>query len=138
MANALFELGRQYILAGTINMTSDTIAAALLDLNTADVGVKAITGATNATPIVITATSHGFTNGDIVFIDGVGGNLAANGVWNIANQAASKFELTNPVSGGNAVGSVAYTFVGYAVNYCPSTYADYFDDFCTCIAGSNQ
>jgi|ERR1051326_1705425 hypothetical protein len=138
MVNALFELGRQYILAGTVNMTSDTIAASLLDLNTADVGIKTITGATNATPIVITATAHGFTNGDLVFIDGVGGNLAANGLWKIANQATNTFELTNPVSGGNAAGSGAYTSGGYAVNYGPSTSADFYDDFDGALVGTKQ
>src|SRR6266550_8917026 len=97
MVNALFEKGREGFLDGTYNWTQ-AISAALLDLNTADVGIKAITGATNATPIVITATAHGFTNGDLVFVDGVGGNLAANGLWKIANVAANTFELTNPVS----------------------------------------
>ena len=136
MANGLLELGRQYILAGTVNMTSDTIAAALLDLNTPDVGIKTITAASNATPINVTATAHGFTNGDLVFIDGVLGNLAANGVWKIANVAANTFDLTNPVSAANAVGSAAYTSGGYAVNIGPSTSADFYDDFDGALVGA--
>lgn len=38
----------------------------------------AITGATNATPIVVTAPSHGFKSGDLVSVNGVVGNTAAN------------------------------------------------------------
>ncbi len=138
MVNALFENGRQGIADDSIQLSTDTIKVALLDLGTADTAVKAITGATNATPIVITATAHGFTNGDLVFIDGVGGNLAANGLWKIANQAANTFELTNPVSGVNAVGSAAYTSGGYAVCYGPSASSDNFDDFDGCLVGTAQ
>jgi hypothetical protein len=138
VSNGLFELGRQYILAGTINMTSDTISVAALDLATNDVGIKTITGATNATPIVITATAHGFTNGDLVFVNGVGGNLSANGVWKIANVAANTFELTNPVSGVNVVGSAAYTSGGIAMCLGPSTSADFFDDFNAALVGAKQ
>src|SRR5262249_26844427 len=42
---------------------------------------KAITGATNASPIVVTSNGHGLTNGETVRISGVGGNTAANGFW---------------------------------------------------------
>jgi len=138
MVNAVLENGRQGIADDSIALSTDTIKVALLDLNTADNAVKAITGATNATPIVITATSHGFANGDLVFIDGVGGNLAANGFWKIANQTVNTFELTNPVSGANAVGSAAYTSGGYAVCYGPSTACDNFDDFDACLVGTAQ
>jgi len=140
MVNRLFEYGRQYILAGTINMTSDTIATALLDLNTTDVGIKAITGATNpGNPIQITSTAHGFSNGDIVFIDGVGGNLAANGLWAIAGVAANTFNLTDYISGANSTGSAAYTSGGYAVNMgVVSTTADFYDDFDGALVGTKQ
>jgi hypothetical protein len=136
MVNALFEKGREGFLDGTLDWDTQTFSAALLDLNTADVGVKAITGATNATPIVVTATAHGFTNGDLVFVDAVGGNLAANGFWKIANVAANTFELTNPVSAANAVGSAAYTSGGYAVNYGPSASGDNWDDFDGTLVGA--
>lgn len=39
-----------------------------------------ISGATNTSPIVITATAHGRTTGDNVFVRGVMGNTAANGI----------------------------------------------------------
>lgn len=133
----LFEKGREGFLDGSIDWDTDTIKAALLDLGTADTGIKAITGATNATPIVITATSHGFTNGDTVFIDGVGGNLGANGLWKIANVAANTFELQRP-DGTNAAGSGAYTSGGYAVCLGPSASSDNWDDFDGALVGTAQ
>jgi hypothetical protein len=102
-------------------------------LTTADTHVKAVTGATNATPIVLTITSHGWTNGDIIMVCDVGGNLSANGIWKIANQATNTVELTNPVSAANVVGSAAYTSGGYAVNL---TQLDFMNDIDGCIVGS--
>src|SRR5215213_3378691 len=102
MSVAVFVRGAEGLIDGTIDLDTDTLKLGLLDLGTADVGVKAVTAASNATPIVITSTAHGFTNGDLVLIGQVGGNLAANGVYKIANVAANTFELTyltNPVTG---------------------------------------
>lgn len=138
MVNALNEKGREGFLDGTIDWDTNTIKAALVDPATADTGIKAITGATNATPIVITATAHGFTNGDLVYIDGVGGNLSANGLWKIANVAANTFELTDPISAANAVGSGAYTSGGYAINYGPSASGDNVDDYDGAFIGTAQ
>lgn len=138
MANALFEKGREGFLDGTLDWDTQAFKVALLDLNTADTAVKAITGATNATPIVITATAHGFANGDLVIIGGVGGNLSANGVWKIANQATNTFELTDPITGGNAVGSGAFTSGGYAVCLGASGAADNLDDLDACRVGTDQ
>lgn len=131
----LFEKGRQGFADGGIDWDTDTIKAALLDLHTSETAVKAITGATNATPIVVTATGHGFSNGDLVYINGVLGNLAANGFWKIANVATNTFELQRP-DGTNAVGSGAYTSGGYAVCLGPSGSGDNWDDFDGCLVGS--
>ena len=117
MVNALFEMGRQGFLDGSLDWDTGTFSAALLDLNTADVGIKAIASSTNATPIVVTATSHGFANGDLVYIGDHLTNTAANGLWKIANQAANTFELTNPVSAANVTGNGVGGATGYAVNY---------------------
>jgi hypothetical protein len=136
VADALFELGRNGFLDGTLDFDTQTFSAALLDFGTADVGIKAITGATNATPIVITATAHGFTNGDIVSITGVAGNLAANGLWAIAGVAANTFQLTDPITAGNSTGSGAYTSGGFAVNYGPSASGDNWDDFDGALVGA--
>lgn len=116
MSNALFEKGREAFLgpaSGQVNWTNDTIKTVLIDINTLG---KAITGATNATPIVVTATAHGYTNGDTVIIYGVGGNTAANGRFKIANVTTNTFELTNYSTGANVAGSGAYTSGGFAVN----------------------
>lgn len=136
MVNALFEKGREGFLDGTLDWDTQAFSAALLDLNTADVGVKQIVSSTNATPIVITSTAHGFANGDLVFIDGHATNTAANGFWKIANQAANTFELTNPVSGANAVGNGVGGATGYCVNYGPSTSGDNWDDFDGALVGA--
>jgi hypothetical protein len=66
---------------------------------------KAITSSTDATPIVVTATTHGFSNGDVVLIYGHTTNVAANGTWKVANKTANTFELTNPYTGANIAGS---------------------------------
>lgn len=138
MANVLMEKGREGFLDGTLDWDTHTFKAALLDLDTATVGIKAITAATNATPINVTSTAHGFTLGDIVLIGKVGGNLAANGVWKIANVTANAFDLTDPITGTNVVGSAVYTSGGYAVNLGPSTSGDNLDDFSTAVVGTAQ
>lgn len=61
---------------------------------------KSITGATNATPISITCTAHGYSTGDTVVITGVGGNTNANGTWEITSTGANTFTLDG--SAGNA------------------------------------
>src|SRR6266576_3617808 len=136
MVNAMFEKGREGFLDGTLDWDTQAFAAALLDLNTADVGIKAIASSTNATPIVVTSTAHGFANGDLVFIDGHTTNTAANGFWKIANQAANTFELTNPVSAANSTGNGVGGATGYCVNYGPSAAGDNWDDFVAGIVGS--
>jgi hypothetical protein len=52
-----------------------------------------ITGATNATPIVITSTAHGLTTGTTVKISGVGGNTSANNTFIITVVDADTFSL---------------------------------------------
>lgn len=101
-----------------IDWESDDIRVLLVDIN--DYGV-AISGATNATPIVVTSNGHGINNGDIVAIVGVGGNTAANGVFIAANVTANTFELTaykepGVVDGTNVAGNGAYTSGGFFVN----------------------
>lgn len=65
-----------------------------------DSTTKSITSATNATPIVITATAHGFNTGDKVYITGVLGNTAANGTWVITRLTADTFSLNGSVGNG--------------------------------------
>lgn len=53
----------------------------------------AVTGATNASPIVITAASHGLVDRQPVTISGVGGNTAANALSYVKVLTANTFEL---------------------------------------------
>ena len=54
-----------------------------------------ITGLTQASPGVVTAASHGFSNGDIVRITGVSGMTEVNGkVYKVAGAATNTFNLT--------------------------------------------
>jgi hypothetical protein len=71
---------------------------------------KPITVASNATPIVITSVSHGFTAEDLVTVRSVGGNTAANGVWMVANPTDNTFELFGSIGNG------AYTSGGEALD----------------------
>ncbi len=62
---------------------------------------KAITGATNTTPIEITATGHGLITGDYATINGVLGNTSANGTFQINVTGVDTFTLNN--SDGNGI-----------------------------------
>jgi hypothetical protein len=73
--------------------------------------LKPITAATNANPIKITCTAHGFSTGDKVFIAGVGGNTNANGGYTITKVDANNFTLNG--RSGNASytsGGTVYSF----------------------------
>lgn len=63
---------------------------------------KAITSSTNATPIVVTTATHGYTTGDTVEITGHLVNTNANGTWIITVLSTTTFSL--PAS-GNGVGA---------------------------------
>jgi len=65
-----------------------------------------ITGATNATPIVITSVAHGRSTGDKIYNENVGGNTNANGVFSITKLTDDTYSLDN------SVGNAAYTSGG--------------------------
>lgn len=65
----------------------------------------AVTSSTDATPIVVTATSHGLNTGDLVMINGHATNIAANGIFKITKTSANAFSLQNYVTGANIAGS---------------------------------
>jgi len=78
-------------------------------------GGQNLTNATNATPISITATSHGLATGDSVEINNVSGNTAANGIWTITRVDANTFTLDTSVGNGayiSGTGSFAGRGVG--------------------------
>jgi hypothetical protein len=133
MANCLLETGRNALLAGTANWAtgkgaSGAIQAALITYTTFTTAMKQITGCTVATPGVVTATAHGFANGDVVLISGVGGTLTANGIFVIAGVATNTFQLTDYVTGANVTTVGTYTSGGIAINLGTSlggTWANY-------------
>lgn len=68
---------------------------------------KAISGATNANPLVITDTGHGYSNGDWVYITGMGGMTELNGLtWVVTNTTTNTYHLTDLF--GNAVNSTGF------------------------------
>jgi hypothetical protein len=71
-------------------------------------GSGSVTGATNASPIVITQTGHGKNTGDVARISAVGGNTAANGVWVIEKVTNDTYKLLG------STGNAAYTSGGTA------------------------
>lgn len=73
-------------------------------LGTGD-GTKAVTNTTNATPIVVSVATHGYSNGDGIQIAGVTGNTNANGDWVIAGVTAGTFELVGSQGNGAHGGS---------------------------------
>lgn len=77
---------------------------------------KTITGITQANPGVVTSNTHGFGNGDVVFLGDVVGMVQVNGrYFKVANVAANTFELQdlNGVN-VNTTGYTAYSSAGTA------------------------
>ena len=67
-------------------------------------GSVGLTGATNATPIVITSNNHGLNSTDQVRISGVTGNTAANGDFFITVINNNTFSLNGSAGNGNYAG----------------------------------
>ena len=67
-----------------------------------------ITGATNATPIVVTATAHGLYTGDWISISGITGNTNANGFFKVTRLTADTFSLQNYSTGADIAGNGTY------------------------------
>lgn len=100
---------RKLIRAGEADWTLATY------LRTDDPFTKTISGITKADPGVVTATAHGFSNGDIVQIEDVVGMTEVNmNTYKVANKAANTFELTDAATGANVdtSGYTAYDSVG--------------------------
>jgi hypothetical protein len=93
-----------------------------------------ITGATQANPVVISSTGHGYSNGDEIIIENVGGMIELNEQhFIVTNAAANTYELYdvdgNPVDG---TGYTAYTTGGDSnkvveITGLPYTEAQLFD-----------
>lgn len=117
----------QNILNGTIDLDTDAMYATVFHadlvptmamLTYGDFAIAssgAITGATQANPVVITATAHGRATGDRVSIAGVVGMTQLNGnTYNITVIDANSYSLQSTVTGVNVDGTAftAYTSGG--------------------------
>ena len=80
---------------------------------------QAVTSSTDATPIVVTKASHGYSTGDLVMINGHTTNIAANGLFKITVLSSSTFSLQNYVTGANIAGSGAGAGSGGVVVLAP-------------------
>ena len=100
-------------------------ANGLMTNGTGSASVKetgSVTGATNASPIVITAASHGLTTGQKITIASVGGNTAANGTWSIIRVDVNTFSLTTSTGNGSYTSGGTWTTTGlYEVSLTPTT-----------------
>ena len=79
-------------ITGSVNITNATLNL---------IGTqKTITGATRDRPVTITSASHGFSNGDVVWITGVNGMTPLNNkAFKVADRTTNTFELRT-LSGG--------------------------------------
>ena len=83
----------------------------------------AITAATQANPVVVTAASHGLSNGDRVFIGSVTGMTQLNNrEFTVANKTTNTFELSgidgtgfDAYSSGGTVGKIVEVTTTYSV-----------------------
>lgn len=66
--------------------------------------LQPITGASNASPILITCASHGLTNGELVKVSGVLGNAGANGTFIMLYHDADSFYLLGSTGTGTYTG----------------------------------
>lgn len=65
---------------------------------------KNISSSTNATPIVVTCNSHGYSTGDTVSILGHTTNTNANGIWRVGTTTTNTFQLLQ-LDGSNTTGN---------------------------------
>ncbi|MDB5527908.1 MAG: hypothetical protein JWR51_1011 [Devosia sp.] len=71
-----------------------TAPTAITNVTWAASTAKTITGATTANPVVITANSHGFIDGDRVFINSATGMAQLNNqIYTVAGATTNKFQL---------------------------------------------
>jgi hypothetical protein len=107
-SNIRYALGNNF--GGTFSHNGTPL---LLGANATDV---AITGASNANPIVITSNNHGLATGQGVFIRGVTGNTAANGIAIITVVDANNFSLNGKTGNGAYGGGGTWRLIGLNAN----------------------
>lgn len=81
-----------------------------------------VTGATNASPIVITSAAHGLNDGTRVTITGVGGNTAANTSAQVASSATNTFAMSGVAGNGSYTSGGTWNVSGlYSISIVCST-----------------
>ena len=97
-----------------------------LQLRLSDGGGRsgAVTGATNASPVVITsAVPHGLVTGDLVALSGVAGNAGANEDWLVTVLSSTTFSLDSSVgtgvyASGGTWTAIPFTEQAFLTNGC--------------------
>ena len=70
---------------------------------------RTITSTTDATPIVVTLATHGYSTGDVVTIMAHTTNTNANGTWVVTKVNANSFSLDGSTATGGGAGGAAGT-----------------------------
>jgi hypothetical protein len=76
----------------------------------------AITGATNAIPVVVTINGHPYVNGDTIFVQGATGNTAINGFRIVQGATTNTFTMTT-LAGAAVNGNGTYAGSATATRY---------------------
>jgi len=121
--------------SGSGSLPSGTLKMALLRLDGTVTGTYAltVTGATAASPIVLTTTLGNVSSvGDKVVTLGIGGTLGANGTYRVSAQDATHITLQT-LNGTNTTGVGAYTSGGMAVNLSK---LQYYSQISGCVVGT--
>lgn len=108
-ANTMY-ITHPYYLPRALTRTSDTAWTLTLQTITSDpfTDQKSISAITQADPGVVTANSHGFSDGDIVVIEEVNGMVEVNSQpYTVTNSTANTFELYD--LNGNTVDTSGFT-----------------------------
>jgi hypothetical protein len=63
---------------------------------------RGITSGTSGNPIIVNVANHGFSTGDVVFVEGVSSHIRANGTWPIEVIDANNFRLVGSVGNGSS------------------------------------
>jgi hypothetical protein len=104
---------------GTTYYVDSVSGSTITAYQTSRTQTVSVTGATNATPIVITtSTAHNLATGTRVAITGVLGNTAANGNWTITSTGANTLSLDTSVGNG------AYTSGGTVAAFSWTAFTD--------------
>ncbi len=86
-----------------------------------------ITGASNATPIVITSANHGLSTGAYVTVSGVLGNTTANTTTTVTVLNANTFELDSTVGNNTYISGGTWNVTGLYLYSIDCTSANGFE-----------